>query len=112
MPAYLVIHARPHVHGQKIREFLHRPDIEPGLYVWENRELSAAEHNAVVRKVVERHAILRPYSRIAAETPNANLQTPDDPRDAQIEKLKAELARTKEALTATLTKKAPRNRKS
>lgn len=71
MRALLCIHGRPLLHGERIREFLHRPAIERGLYVWRGNSLTPKEHERVARKVVEENIDLRPYTRLVPE-PNNN----------------------------------------
>jgi hypothetical protein len=101
MHAFLCVHGRPLINGERIREFIHRPQFEKGCYVWQNRELTLEEHEKVARKVIEENNDLRPYSRIVADKPVPAPNPPvEDPRDVKIAELTAALAgKTEEVAT-------------
>lgn len=86
MHAFLCVHGRPLIHGERLREFIHRPQFEKGCYVWQNRELTPAEHEKVARKVVEQNADLRPYTRFV-------LSAAESGKDQRIVELEAQVAR-------------------
>jgi hypothetical protein len=64
--AFIVVHGKPLINGERIREFIHRPQLEKGCYVWKNKALSFAEHAEVARKVINENPDLLPYTRIVA----------------------------------------------
>lgn len=101
MKVYLCVHGRPLLNGERIREFIHCPQLEKGCYVWQNRALTVEEHNEVVRRVFDANPDLRPYSRIVVDAPAAApapAEPQPDPRDATIAELTADLARKQEEI--------------
>lgn len=97
MHAFICVHGRPHFHGEKLREFIHRPQLGKGCYVWQNRALTLDEHNEVARKVAEENAEYRPYTLLVATAPAA--KPTEDPRDKRIIELEAVVAANREEIT-------------
>lgn len=100
MHAFICVHGKPNIHGEKIRDFVHRPQFEANCYVWKNRELTLAEYGEVARRIVEENIDLRPYGRFVGSVPApgeaekrvAELETQLAQAGAEILKLKARVA--------------------
>ena len=111
MHAFICIHGKPNIHGEKIRGFVHRPQFEPNCYVWENRELSLKEYGEIARMVVEANIDLRPYGRVVgaplvageAEKTIARLEQQLAQAGAELLKLRATVARRAAKAPAAVT---------
>jgi uncharacterized small protein (DUF1192 family) len=99
MHAFICLHGKPHFHGEKLREFVHRPQFGKGVYVWQNRALSLAEHNEVARKVAESCADLNLpcYTRLVEDEPAAGSRAPG-PSVHLVSELEATIARQREEI--------------
>lgn len=106
MRAYICTHGKPGIHGEKIREFVHSPQIEPNLYVWKNRPLSIEEHASAARKVSQENADLFPYSRFEMDPRDVSAALSSKEQLDRIEALEQQLAQAGAELLKLRSKRA------